>query len=146
MKNNLLVSEKKIENIALIILIFIIALASPIFLLFLIHFTGYSEIMEEIFKALVVTFLILKLSNLKWQVFTATFFGFLFGLSESMFYLSNIMQVGDMNVFWQRFLTAVPMHIITVLIILFFARFGEKFVFIGFAAALLFHILFNSFI
>ena len=135
--------ESKLNLATYLILIVMAGFILPLILIYIIHFTGYSEVIEELAKAFVVLFLILKLPKLKWQILATIIFGFLFGLSESVFYLSNIFQIGNLSIFWWRFLTAVPMHIVTSLVILFFARFSKKFIFIGFVLAVILHILFN---
>ncbi len=125
------------------IFVFIIGLVLPVFLIFIIRFTGHSEIIEEIAKALVVLFLILKFSTLKQKIWAGILFGFLFGISENFFYLSQIFQFGDWNVFKQRFVLPLSMHIATVLIILFPALIGKKFIFLGLAGSLILHLIFN---
>jgi len=125
------------------ILLIVAGLVLPLLLIPLIKFTGYSEIVEEIAKAGVVLFLILKLPTWKLQILGGIAFGFLFGFSENIFYLNNIFQLGDFNVFWQRFLWTVPMHIITVLVILFAGLAGKKWIVLGLAGAIILHTLFN---
>jgi hypothetical protein len=132
------------QNGILWIFIILSGLILPLFLIPLVKFTGYSEIVEEITKALVVLFLILKLPSHKMQIIAGIGFGFLFGLSENMFYLNNIFQLGDFSIFWQRFLWTVPMHIITVLVMVFAALAGKKFLIFGLAGAIILHALFNG--
>lgn len=126
------------------ILIVVASLILPVILIPIIKFTGYSEIIEEIAKALAVLFLVLKLPTAKLQIFGGILFGLLFGLSENIFYLNNIFQVGDFSIFWQRFLWTVPMHIITILIILFSGLIGKKFIIFGLIGGIILHLLFNS--
>lgn len=133
---------------AVIYKIFIIlaGLILPAFLIFIVKFTGYSEIVEESAKALIVLFLILRLPNHKMQIFFGVIFGLLFGLSENFLYLNQIFQLGDFSIFWQRFLWTVPMHIITVLIMV-FAGLSKKWVLIfGLAGAIILHALFNGYV
>lgn len=126
------------------VFLFVAGLVLPLLLIPLVKFTGYSEIVEEIAKALVVLFLILKLPSHKKQIFAGIGFGFLFGFSENMLYLNNIFQLGDFSVFWQRLLWAVPMHIITILVMV-FASLGRKWGLIfGLAGAIILHALFNG--
>jgi len=127
-------------------LIIIVGLILPLFLLFIIHYTGYSEILEEIAKALVVLFLILRLPNLKLKIIAAVIFGFLFGMSENILYINDILQTGNFNIFWKRFLFPTPLHIITVLIILFSALKNKKFIILGTIMAIAVHLLFNQII
>ena len=116
----------------------------PALLIPVVKFTGYSEIVEEIAKALVVLFLILKIPGHRAQIFTGAAFGFLFGISENFLYLNQIFQFGDFSIFWQRFLWTVPMHIITALVILFSGLAGKKFIILGLTGAIILHALFNS--
>jgi hypothetical protein len=119
-------------------------LVLPFLLIPLVKFTGYSEIVEETAKALVALFLILKLPSHKMRIFVGIGFGFLFGVSESIFYLNNIFQLGDFSVFWQRFLWTVPMHIATVLMIVFSGIARRRFVILGLLGAMVLHLLFNK--
>jgi hypothetical protein len=144
-------SEKSLNDtseqynfVIIFIFVFLSGLILPIVLIPVVKLTGYSEIIEEIAKAAVIFFLILKLSNRKTQIISTLAFGFLFGLSESFLYLSNIIQSGDFSVFWQRFLLAVPMHMITALLILFFCSFKKWLVFMGIFFAIILHLLFNQ--
>jgi len=128
------------------IFVIVAGLILPILLIPLVKLTGYTEVVEEVAKALVVLFLILKLPNFRTRILAGIFFGFLFGLSESIFYLNNIFQLGDFSVFWQRFLWTVPMHIVTVLVMV-FASLAKKWLLIfGLAGAVILHLLFNNFV
>jgi hypothetical protein len=104
----------------------------------------YPAFVEEVAKALVIFFLILNLSGTKYKIAAGALFGFLFGLSENIFYLINIIENGEIIYFWQRFLWTTPMHIITVLIILFSGLAGKKFIIFGLAGAIILHALFNN--
>ncbi|MEA3399224.1 MAG: PrsW family glutamic-type intramembrane protease [Patescibacteria group bacterium] len=126
-----------------IIFIVLAGLVLPLLLISLIKFTGYSEIIEEIVKVLVVLFLILKLPTWKAQIFGGIIFGLLFSVSENIFYLNNIFQLGDFSIFWQRFLWTTPMHIITVLVMVFAGLAGKRWIVLGLGGAIILHVLFN---
>jgi len=126
------------------IFIVIAGLILPIVLIPLIKFTGYSEIIEETGKLLVILFLIFKLPNYKMQILAGMIFGLLFGLSENFLYLNQIFQTGDFAVFWQRFLWTVPMHIITVLMMVLLGMKKKWLIVFGLIGAVFLHILFNS--
>lgn len=134
---------EQLNSATIFIFIFLSGLILPAVLIPVVRFTGYSEIIEEISKALIVIFLILKITGLKRQTLCAVIFGFLFGFSESIFYLGNILQTGNFNIFFERFLFAVPLHIITVLIILFFGLISKYLLPLGVAIAIIIHLLFN---
>ncbi len=124
----------------------IVSLILPVILIPIINFFGYSEIIEEIAKALVVLFLILKFPTLKLQILGGIVFGFLFGVSENFLYLNQIFQFGNLSIFWQRFLWTVPMHIITILIMVFTATIKKWFLIFGLVGAIILHLLFNAII
>lgn len=127
-----------------IILVTLAGLVLPLVLIPLVDSIGYSEIIEESAKALVIFLIILKLPTAGLKLQTGILFGFLFGASESIFYLNNIFQLGDFSVFGQRFLLTVPMHIITVLIMVSAGLKNKWFIFFGFAGAIILHLLFNG--
>lgn len=138
----------KIESPPLAIIYGIFAVVAglllPAFLIPVVKFTGYSEIVEEIAKALIVLFLILKLPTHKMQILMGIGFGFLFGVSENFLYLNQIFQLGDFSIFWQRILWTVPMHIITVLVMVFAGLVRKWFLIFGLVGAIFLHTLFNS--
>lgn len=104
----------------------------------------YPAFVEEIAKALVVFFLILNLPGTKYKIAAGLLFGFLFGLSENIFYLTNIIENGEFVYFWQRCLLVTPMHIVTVLVILFSGLAGKKWIILGLGVAIILHALFND--
>jgi len=126
-----------------VVTVFVLGLILPMVLIPAVFCIGYSEVIEEIAKTMVILFLILNLPKFKWQIFITIMFGFLFGLSENILYLNNIFQIGNFSIFWQRFFTTIPMHIATSLIILFFGLFGKKFIFVGLLMSIVIHFLFN---
>ena len=138
--------QSSLNDIISLIFVIIAGLVLPAVLIPTVKFFGHTEIIEEVAKALIVLFLILKLPTNKTKIIYGLFFGLLFGLSESIFYLNNIFQFGDFNVFWQRILWTVPMHIITVLVMVFSGLTAKRFLIFGFIGAVILHILFNSLI
>jgi RsiW-degrading membrane proteinase PrsW (M82 family) len=126
------------------VLVAMAGLSLPIILIPMVWLTGYSEIVEEIIKALVVLFLILRLPDHKTQILAGMSFGLLFGLSENFLYLNQIFQLGDFGMFWQRILWTMPMHIITTLVILFSGLAGKRFLVVGLVGAIILHALFNG--
>ena len=137
---------KNFDNTSLVMVIILLALISPIILLLVINYTGYSEIIEEIFKAIVILFLILKLPTLESKIIIGLIFAFLFSLSENLFYLNNIFQLGDLSLFVQRFIWTMPMHLATTVIILFFGLINKKLIVVGLFLSIFLHLLFNNII
>jgi RsiW-degrading membrane proteinase PrsW (M82 family) len=126
------------------ILAVVLGLLLPLLLIPVVKITGYSEIIEEIFKVLVIFFLILKIPRHRTQIIIGIAFGFLFGLSENFLYLNQIFQLGDFHVFSQRFLWTATMHVITVLVMIFSGLVGRAYLVFGFIGAVVIHLLFNS--
>ena len=138
---------KRIDvTIKLILLVLITLFLSFILIVVEKTILPYPAFVEEIAKALVVFFLILNLPGTKYKIAAGLLFGFLFGLSENIFYLTNIVNGNDLNIFWQRMILTGPMHIITVLVILFFALISKRLLIFGLAGAIILHSLFNFFI
>lgn len=126
------------------ILIIIFGLILPFLLIIVVRFTGYSEIIEEIAKAIIVLTLIIAIPKFSRKILFAILFGFLFGLSENMFYLRNIFELGDFDIFTKRFIWTLPMHIITVLILALSASAKKWLILFGLILAIILHILFNN--
>jgi hypothetical protein len=103
----------------------------------------YPAVVEEIAKGLVIFFLILNFPTFKQKILAGLLLGFLFGLSENIFYLVNIIENGNLNIFWQRMFFVAPMHIVTTLTILLPALKNKWFIVFGLAGAIILHILFN---
>ena len=128
-----------------LVLLVLIVLFLP-FVLIVIEKTllPYPAFVEEIAKAIVILFLILNLPGTKYKIAAGVLFGFLFGLSENIFYLTNIIENGQLTIFWQRFLWTVPMHIVTVLVMVFAGLAGKKWIILGLGGAIILHTLFNG--
>lgn len=126
--------------------VFITGLVLPIVLIFIINFTGQSEIIEEIGKVLVILFIILRNPSWKIRLEGAVVFGLLFGLSENMFYLINFLGTENYHIFLLRFITTIPIHIVTVLIIFIFTEIKKYFWIFGLILSILVHLLFNLFV
>lgn len=124
----------------------IAGLVLPIILISIINFTGQSEIIEEISKVLVVLFIILRNPSWKIRLEGAMVFGLLFGLSENIFYLINFLGTENYHIFLLRFVTTIPMHIVTVLIIFIFTEIKKYFWIFGLILSVLVHFLFNLFV
>ena len=132
------------ENNLKIAILVVAGIVLPLILIPIVQIAGFTEMIEEAAKAIIVLFLILNFPTTRQKILAGISFGFLFGLSENIFYLSNIFQLGDFSVFVQRFLWAVPMHIITVLVMVFAGLARRWFLIFGLAGAIILHVLFNN--
>lgn len=102
----------------------------------------YPYIIEELFKGLLVVF-ILRSSDNKERIRLAILVGLFFAFSESVLYMSNILLVGTVWTFIQRLLLTVPLHVITTLLILLSGMRKKRFLGLGILGAMLLHYLFN---
>lgn len=138
--------KKTIDTGVYRVSVFMAGLVLPIILISIINFTGQSEIIEEIGKVLVVLFIILRNPSWKIRLEGAMVFGLLFGLSENIFYLINFLGTENYHIFLLRFVTTIPMHIVTVLIIFIFTEIKKYFWIFGLILSVLVHFLFNLFV
>ena len=146
MENNL-ISRKNNQPLDFflgMVVLIIVGLVSPFILILIVKFTGFSEIVEEIFKALIVYFLILRLYSFRQKIGAGFIFGLLFALSESFLYLNNIFQIGEFAIFWQRLFLTTLMHILTVLVVLFSGLKSKKYIIFGIVCAIIIHLFFNQ--
>lgn len=138
--------KKTIDTGVYRVSVFMAGLVLPIVFIFIINFTGQSEIIEEIGKALIILFIISRGSNWKLRLEGAIIFGLLFGFSENIFYLINFLGTENYHIFLLRFVTTIPMHIVTVLIIFIFTEIKKYFWIFGLILSILVHLLFNLFV
>ena len=132
------------ENNLKIAILVVAGIVLPLILIPIVQIAGFTEMIEEAAKAIIVLFLILNFPTTRQKILAGISFGFLFGMSENFFYLNQIFQLGDFSVFVQRFLLTVPMHIITVLVIVFASLARRWFLIFGLAGAIILHVLFNN--
>lgn len=115
---------------------YILALVFPFFILLIEKFLPYPYMVEEIFKF----FLAKNASSTK----MAIVLGLLFSLSEAIFYVFNPSYSIISNPFSliTRFLVVTPMHITTILIMQYFSKKKNLWVF-GLLFAFMVHYTFN---
>jgi len=102
----------------------------------------YPYIVEEIAKGALV-YLVLENPSRASKVKAAVAIGILYAFSESVLYLFNIFAVGSLSTFLERLAITIPLHIITVLIILFPALKDKRLIVVGVILAGAIHYLFN---
>lgn len=139
----------------LAILGLLLALASPLLLLPIEQFLPHPHIIEEAVKLAIVVMIIKSepppgwhavtprtvVSGNKWPyIFLA---GFLFAVSESILYLTNIFSIGNLMLFPKRLLLTGILHTSTVVLMYFSGRKSYLGLVVGFVGAILVHYLFN---
>ena len=128
------------------VILMLASITVPFFLIPIVRVVGYSEIIEELLKALVVVFVLNNFKSSTKRIKNVTLFALFFGLSESLLYLNYACQLDDINIFWQRIVLTIPMHIITALIILFSALKNKNTIILGIIVSLVIHLSFNLFV
>jgi hypothetical protein len=137
--------QKTIEYPLLAIAIFLLALISPLILIPIEKFFPYPYIAEELIKVIFVL-LILKITDNAFQIKLVIFFGLLFSLSESIFYLPNFDTQHFLFPFLGRFLLTSSLHIFTIFVILIPAKIKRWFILFSVPLAMLAHYLYNIFV
>lgn len=117
------------------------ALALPLLLVVVEKVLPYPHWVEE-FGKLMVVMVMMKSGDddLGWWVVGG---GFLFALSESVFYLSNIFALGDFGMFSNRLMLTSLLHIGTMLVIYLLGKKSGKGLGFGFLIAVGVHYVFN---
>lgn len=137
---------KKLNWAGYFVLLIPMGLILPMILIPIVQlFSIQSEIIEEVAKALIILFLVTRIKG-KIEYLGALIFGLTFGVSENFLYLSNFIQNGGVNLFWERFLFTVPMHVITSILILFFIRINRNAIILGILLSIVLHLLFNTYV
>lgn len=122
----------------------VFGVALPFILIPLIALTGYSEIFEELAKAVVIFFIVLQKPKSPHIFFSALLFGFLFSISESFLYATSLSAGGAVPLFVSRLLLTMPMHVVTSAIIAGAIRLNIYAGIAGLAVATILHVIFNA--
>jgi hypothetical protein len=100
------------------LIVLVLALTGPLILFPIEYLFPYPHVVEELFKLSVVLFVIniekISKRNFFWG---AVSFGLLFVLSESIFYLINILASGQHGDFFLRITYTTPLHLGTVILL-----------------------------
>lgn len=121
------------------LLIVVGALLAPLFLMPVESILPYPYIIEETIKLL----LLLPIVKKPRFVTMAIVIGVCFALSESMFYLINLFQLGNVGLFPMRLLATGLLHSGTTFIMALCAKKGTTGLFIGFLLAVAVHYIYN---
>lgn len=130
---------------SVILLLPLFALIAPFLIWPIEILLPYPYIIEELMKAVFV-FFILKIPNNTSRIKMAIAIAILFSFSEDIFYFANMFMMGGINVLFGRLLFTLPMHILTILVILISALKDKRFIILGIVLAGLIHFFFNQLI
>lgn len=143
MKKNSEVLNLKTENYINWLILIFGGLIAPWFLLPIVKFFGISEILEEAVKVLFIVLIIWKFKKIKSQIVAGLILGVAFSLSESILYLNNFWQLGDLSLFLKRLIYTCPLHVLTILIMVIISYKKHWLLVFGFILAVLAHYIFN---
>lgn len=121
-------------------------LVLPLILVPVVALTGYSEVVEELAKALIIGTVILALPSVSGRLFWAAVFALMFGLSENVLYLGYFTELGDFGPWLLRFVTTVPMHILAALAVAAAGSIRKWLLPLGLVLAVTLHLAFNQFV
>lgn len=127
-----------------IILVLLFSVTAPLPLLVIEQFLPYPFVLEETFKLIaVVVLLTIPHQNKRNLLPVAVLCGLLFAVSESIFYLLNLLPLQMYNLFWQRLLITGILHSLTIGIIFICGKRGTLWLLGGFILAILIHYFYN---
>lgn len=137
-------NEEILSDFSLMWIIFT-ALSGPFLLLPVELWFPSPHIVEEIFKMILVLWYLRNEIAEKWSsgVLKMMVVGLLFGLSESVLFLTNAFNSGDFASLGLRLVTAVPMHALTVTIMYIMGRKSKWLIVGGLLIGMVVHYLFN---
>ncbi len=109
-------------------------------------FFPYPYIVEELFKALLIYFVLKSEANRATKIKLTIIAGILFAFSETVLYIFNLLLVGNLNLLFERLLITTSLHVLTSLAILIPAMYNKKLIVVGIVLAMIIHYYFNIFI
>jgi len=127
-----------------IILVLLAAIASPLPLIIIEKILPFPFLIEEILKLIAVLILLRQTKIIKRDLLPiAIIVGLLFAVSESIFYLINILSTENFNIFYLRLLLTSTLHMLTIGIIYVLAKRGVIGIVAGLTTAILIHYFYN---
>lgn len=135
----------ELDNAAEILLLSLIA---PMMIWVLVNFLNISEFslpLEEAFKGL-LAMLVVQRVNANARQIVAILTGLCFGVSEAIFYLYNINILGSFGLWGWRVVGSVPMHALTLGLLVFVAKGRVKLIPAGLIITIGIHYGFNWFL
>lgn len=122
----------------------LLALASPLLLLPIEKFLPYPHFIEEAVKLVIVVMMTKAEKEVKKDLAVWVFMaGFLFAMSESILYLTNIFALGNYMLFPKRLILTGGLHTGTVMLMYLLGRKSYLGLGLGFIGAVLIHYFFN---
>ena len=130
------------KQASIISLVIILALIAPLFLLPIERILPYPYVIEELTK-LSLVLLIIRLPKNYIQSLTAVLTGFLFALSESLFYLGSTFGIDQPSLFPQKLVFTALIHVLTIALFWLSLKINKKLLIFTLPLAMLAHYFFN---
>lgn len=103
----------------------------------------FPHIIEELAKGVLVFYTLKQVESNPTRIKIVLLTGLAFALSESFLYLFNIALVGSPTSIFLRLALTIPLHVSTMLIILFPAMYKRPLIIGGLLISILIHYVFN---
>ena len=110
------------------------------------YFLPYPHLVEEVAKGVLLWFLVGSELRNKQKMMMAVVVGFVFGFSESNFYIINASMSEGIRTYFLRLVVVTPMHILTSVAIVLPALKSKKRIWIGIVGAILIHSGYNLYV
>jgi len=110
------------------------------------YFLPYPHLVEEVAKGVLLWFLVGSELTNKQKMMMAVVVGFVFGFSESNFYIINALMGDGIRTYFLRLVVVTPMHILTSVAIVLPALKSKKRIWIGIVGAILIHSGYNLYV
>jgi len=125
------------------VFILTLAVAAP-FLLWPVEILfPYPHLLEEVLKLVMVLLILKKPGSFPGKITFGLASGVLFAVSESILYFLIIFQIGQPALFFQRLALTIPLHAITIIVMLLSGLKKKELVIVGFLLAVILHYLYN---
>lgn len=120
-----------------------LAAAAPFILWPIEMLAPYPHILEEFFKLALVLIILNGRGPAFRKITLGLTSGVLFALSETFLYFLNIFQANQFNLFAQRLIFTIPLHVATMILMILPALRKRELVLVGFLLAVALHYFFN---
>lgn len=106
----------------------------------------FPSVIEEFFSVLIVVFILKEEKKIKRKLINLVILsGILFSISESFLYLTNILALGNMKLFFVRLIFTTLIHTSNIIFIYLLGKRGVYWLIVSVVIAILMHYLYNNF-
>lgn len=125
------------------LIVYALALFIPFLLVFVEVVFPFPFIVEELAKLIMIMILVRKVGVQNLTIASIAMIGLIFGLSETVFYVTNAFALGSISFIAIRLVVTVPMHILTTIIMFIIGRRKRAWWIVAYLAGMLVHYVFN---